>query len=370
MAEALFVAAGGGGDVIAAAVIARALGLSRGDAIIATLAWERLLIDPVPGPRSPSDFQGLSALGQQNVEILPTSAPKAPGTSTLPRLRSELGHRLALLDPRRGAAGLAEQLGDLEALLTGLRSVFLVDVGGDVLASGKESGLRSPLADALTLAAVAGLNTPVEVLVAGPGLDGELTPNEVISRLHALGGVQRLSVSEPEALSALGILEWHPSEATALVVAAALGVEGTVEIRDAGTQLSLSPAGAMVWSLPTATASKATLAESLFDTTSFADAEEALLERLGWTELDYERSKAKKAGARSVGITTVDDALLQAVHGFEATASARGTQFTTFRRIAEAVGVPRAHGQLRDSLVRHFPDQDRPPLWQVVDRYR
>jgi hypothetical protein len=365
MAEALFVAAGGGGDAITATVIARALGLERGDAIIATLAWERLLIDPVPGPRSPSDFEGLSALGQQNVEILPTSAPKAPGTSTLPRLRSELGHRLALLDPRRGAAGLAEQLGDLEALLTGSRSVFLVDVGGDVLAAGDEDGLRSPLADALTLAAAAHLNTSVEVLIAGPGLDGELAATEVLERLHALGGAQRLSLSEHEAAGALGVLEWHPSEATALVVAAALGIEGTVEIRDAGTQLSLDPAGAVVWSLPVAPAIKATLAESLFDSTSFTDVEDALIERVGWTELIYERSKAKKAGQRSAA-TNIDDGHLRAVQRFESEAAARGTQFTTFRRIAEAVGVPRAHGQLRESMVRASPSQNHPPLWQVL----
>ena len=121
-----------------------------------------------------------------------------------------------------------------------------------------------------------------------------------------------------------------------------------------------------MWSLPAATAIKATLAESLFDTTSFADAEDALIERLGWTELDYERAKARKAGPRSAGSTTVDDALLQAVRRFEAEAVARGTQFTTFRRIAEAVGVPRAHGQLRESLVRRLPGQNRPPLWQVL----
>jgi hypothetical protein len=196
MPEALLIAAGGGGDVIAAAVIADALGLEPQDAMIATLAWERLLIDPQPGPRSPADFTGLSSLGQQTVEIVDTTRPKRAGTSTLPRLRAELGHRLALLDPRRGAAGLAEQLGDLATLLTNTGRVYLVDVGGDVLATGSEAGLKSPLADALMLAASAHLGTTVEVHVAGPALDGELTDTEVMARLASLGSQRALTLTE------------------------------------------------------------------------------------------------------------------------------------------------------------------------------
>jgi hypothetical protein len=106
----------------------------------------------------------------------------------------------------------------------------------------------------------------------------------------------------------LRVLDRHPSEATVLVVAAALGFDGTVEIRDPGTQLALGPAGAVVWSLPAATAVKATLAESLCDTTSLADAEDELIERLGWTELGYERAKTRRAGSRWARSTTTGEA--------------------------------------------------------------
>ena len=51
----MMVAAGGGGDAIAAAVLANAVPGIEGVGI-ATLAWDRLIVDPLPGPRSVSDF--------------------------------------------------------------------------------------------------------------------------------------------------------------------------------------------------------------------------------------------------------------------------------------------------------------------------
>ncbi len=364
MVEALFVAAGGGGDVIAAALIARALGLNDRQTMIATLAWERLLIDPAPGPRTPADFVGLSLLGQHNIEILPSTQPKAPGTSSLPRLRADLAQRLALLDPRQGALGLAEQLGDLTSLLTGSRRVFLIDVGGDVLADGPEPGLKSPLADALMLAAVAHLNTSVDLLVAGPGLDGELSQRDVLERLRALGATRRLTLQQEQVEPALGILEWHPSEATALFVATAMGLTGIAEIRDAGTQLALSRSGSEVWSVPASVAIAGALAEILVDTASFSEAEDALRRTIGWTELDYERAKAA-ATTPSRRLVEVDNGVMQAAHEFESEAAARGTNYVTFRRIAEAVGAPQAHVELRASLTRHSTDRNCPPLWRV-----
>lgn len=366
MPGALLIAAGGGGDVIASAVIADALGLDRQDAIIATLAWERLLIDPLPGPRSPADFTGLSSLGQQNVEIVSTTETKRASTSTLPRLRTELGHRLALLDPRRGAVGLTEQLGVLAALLTGASRVYLVDVGGDVLATGSETGLKSPLADALMLAASARLGSTVETLVAGPGLDGELTDTEVMARLDCLGAERALTLTERATAPALSVLEWHPSEATALLVAAARGLEGTAEIRDAGTQIRLSPQGRDVWSVPTTAAIGSSLGAHLFDTTSIEDAEQTLRRVLGWTELDHERRKAAASTAtRNDTAATVDSTVLDRVRHIEAEAAARNSDYITFRRLAEAAGTPQAHQEVRSRLIRRSPHQYHAPIWAL-----
>jgi len=59
-------------------------------------------------------------------------------------------------------------------------------VGGDVIAEGDEPGLRSPLCDAVMLAAGGRLSTsgqPVLLGVFGIGCDAELTPDEVLGRL-------------------------------------------------------------------------------------------------------------------------------------------------------------------------------------------
>lgn len=364
MPEALLIAAGGGGDVIAASTVAAALGLDPGGTLIATLAWERLLVDPAPGPRSPADFTGLSALGQQNVEIVAHTEPKHSGTSTLPRLRDELGHRLVLLDPRHGAAGIAEQIADLTTQLSTNAPTYLIDVGGDVLADGSEPGLKSPLADALMLAASAHLGRTIELLVAGPGLDGELSSTEALERLHGFGAKQFLTLNEHNTEGAMRALAWHPSEATALLVGSARGIRGVAEIRDAGTQIPLTPQSPHIWAITAADAAVDSLASALFDTTSFDEAEESLQQTLGWTELDYEHKKAAKQPLRPRR-PSITDSVLEAVRQFATEAHNRGTDFVTFRRLAEAVGAPQAHEELRARLLEITPDRHRPPLWRV-----
>ncbi len=58
----LIVAAGGGGDAVAAAMLDTALHGGGDHAVILTFSWDRLLIDPVPGPRGADDFTGLEQL--------------------------------------------------------------------------------------------------------------------------------------------------------------------------------------------------------------------------------------------------------------------------------------------------------------------
>src|SRR3954451_8188441 len=261
MPEVLLVAAGGGGDVIGAVMVAETLGLTQRDASVATLAWERLLVDPVPGPRSVNDFEGLLQRGN-TFEILPNTRACEPYGSLLPRLRRNLGYQQFLLDPRAGVSGLVTQLQALEALLNGPREVWLVDVGGAVLATGAEAGLRSPLCDALTLAATSRLGGAPRLLVAGPGLDGELTPTEVQDRLRQ-SSATLIATLVPPGENVRTVLEWHPTEASALLAASADGIRGRVEIRDAGTPIDLTPQSAQVWSMLATDALPGSIAENL-----------------------------------------------------------------------------------------------------------
>lgn len=198
-------------------------------AMILTYAWDRLLVDPVPGPRGPASFTGLRPL-TRSVQAVPGDArPVAPAGSTLPRLAAELPQTFALIDPYHGAEGITRHLEELIQHLEP-ESIDLLDVGGDILARGDEPTLRSPLADALTLAACCQVNAPVRLLVAGPGLDGEIPAED----LHDRMGPTLLTLTAEHVEPVSAVLEWHPSEATAMLAAAARGVRGLCEVRDAG----------------------------------------------------------------------------------------------------------------------------------------
>jgi len=99
----ILIAAGGGGDAITAAALPVPLNLSQPVAIM-TYSWDRLMIDPVHGPRSARDFTGLSRPAENVWEVTQESRPVPPAGSSLPRLASNLPGRLLLLDPSAGAA--------------------------------------------------------------------------------------------------------------------------------------------------------------------------------------------------------------------------------------------------------------------------
>jgi hypothetical protein len=168
----VFVAAGGGGDVIAATMLA-VRDFKDDSVVVVTFSWDRLIVDPLPGPRSVDDFVDLISpvVGVHQVTSSTTCRP--PAGSTLPRLAGSLPAQLFLLDASTGAVGLGRQIADV-ANHVKADELTVVDVGGDIVARGDEPGLRSPLADMLVLAGCVHSGLPTAVVVCGPGLDGEL----------------------------------------------------------------------------------------------------------------------------------------------------------------------------------------------------
>lgn len=222
----LFIAAGGGGDpvgtAITAATVGRVLtGTPTGETTIATYAWERLEVDPTPGPLGLVHFTGLAHEAGIPV-ITPTTRPVGRAGSTLPDLAADLSARLVLLDPWQGLAAMAEQIRRLAD--TGHDHVRIVDVGGDILAHGDEDTLCSPLVDALVLAACRIAEVPATVYVAGPGTDGEIPQSDVLDRLNG----DALTPLAQDIAAIRTALSWHPSEASALFAAAVDGVRGPV----------------------------------------------------------------------------------------------------------------------------------------------
>ncbi|MFE3257956.1 DUF1152 domain-containing protein [Nocardia sp. NPDC059091] len=149
MRTAIAIAAGGGGDAITAAMLAAAMP-ELGIAAIMSYSWDWFMIDPAPGPRERADFEGLIDRG--GVAEVPETAALLRGTSTLPRLAGCISYPLVLLDAAGGATAMADLM-RCAAITFDADELVMVDVGGDIIAEGHESGLRSPLADSLALAA-------------------------------------------------------------------------------------------------------------------------------------------------------------------------------------------------------------------------
>ncbi|MEE1752452.1 DUF1152 domain-containing protein [Streptomyces sp. SP18CS02] len=357
----LIVAAGGGGDAIAAAMVDAALYGGASPAVVLTYAWDRLLIDPIPGPRRPADFTGLRPLTASVQAMSAEARPAAPSGSTLPRLAAELPHTFALIDPHHGAEGITRQLEELVEHLSP-ESIDLLDVGGDILARGDEPTLCSPLADALVLAACCQIDAPVRLLVAGPGLDGELPADEL--RDHMGATVLTLTAEHVEPVGS--VLDWHPSEATAMLAATARGARGVCEVRGAGLPVPLTDEGPTVHEADLGgILDRNALARAVLATKSLDEAEGHSREICGFSEIDYEREKAAWFVGRPER-ELAPEATLRRLARFEADARGRGITHTTFRRITEALELNGNQRQdLRALLIRSRPEQYRAPLWYI-----
>jgi hypothetical protein len=294
----LVIGMGGGGDVVGALASAEFCRLYDGsDPIVGGLAWERRPIDPVPGPRREEEITG-------GEPIAPGVLLAGPQTRVRDRdvhfgesrMSAFLGEPTLLVTidagPAAIAAGLAAAVAHLDADL-----ILFVDVGGDVLARGDEAGLRSPLCDAVMLAAAEHLaRDGVAVLLGifGIGCDAELTNEEVLDRVAlvaAAGGMAGIrGLTEPIATRLEGAMEHVLTEASAQAVRAFRGASGPVAIRGGEHTLELSPVAALTVYLDVSIAFAAAgdLARAVVSADSLIEANAALTRRGVRTELDLE----------------------------------------------------------------------------------
>ena len=294
--RALVLGIGGGGDVVgalAAAELCRRLGTGT---VMGGVTWERLPIDPRPGPRSTGEIVG----GQ---EVASGVLLAGPGTRTQDgvlfaesRMAALLGEQTVLIDPGIGPARIAEGLEQAASAL-GVDLFVFVDVGGDVLGAGPEPGLASPLCDAVLLAAGALLErrgAAVLGAVFGPGCDGELTLEELLGRLALLAGAGALHAVEGLTAAAVDDVERAaaaiPTEASAQAVRCARGELGVTTIRGGRRTVELTPFGASIvyFDPEGALESAAPLARAVLDAHDLQEAQERLHALGVRTELDYE----------------------------------------------------------------------------------
>lgn len=360
----LLVAAGGGGDALGALLLRRHLLTDPAEPpLIATYAWERLRIDPLPGPRGLDSFQALAPVAGRHVEIVPTTDTQPPGHSSLPRLAASSDARLFLLDPGQGVIGLTAQLDHLADALS-IDRLILIDVGGDAIATGTEPGLKSPLADGLSLAAASALDLPGHVVVTGPGADGELTEAEVIDRAERLRGRRVATLDATDVAPIAHILEWHPSESTALTAAAATGIRGSVEIGRGGLPIQLTDRTPAVWSLDLDQAADASSLARALATTRSLEAAHVIADDVSTSELTYERRKAEQATRPQPAPHQRD--VLSVITDTARMLRADGVQYVTTRRLAEALLAEGLTDSSLETVLATIHGARRGALWSLT----
>jgi hypothetical protein len=295
----LMIGMGGGGDVVGALASAEyARRYDRADPILGGITWERRPIDPLPGPRAQSEIADAEQLAPGVLLAGPHTRVRESGVHFAEsRMAEFLGARTVLIDIHNGPAAIA--LGLAQATLRlGCDLLVFIDVGGDVFAHGDEPGLRSPLCDAVMLAAAGMLHDtgqPVLLGVFGIGCDAELTPEEVLARLSVLAAAGGLlgvrGITEPVAERLERAIELVPTEASAQAVRAFRGASGPATIRGGARTVELSPAAALTFYLDVETTIRAVarLARAVAGATDLEQANEALHELGVRTELDLER---------------------------------------------------------------------------------
>lgn len=301
----LILGMGGGGDVAGALATAEFVRIYDGaEPILGGLTWERRPFDPVPGPRSADEITGARELAPG--VLLAGSDTRLRDRDVVfaeARMAEFLGEPTVLVDIHDGPAaiadGLAQAIGELRSDL-----VVLVDVGGDVLAQGDELGLRSPLCDAMMLAAGGRLSLggqSVLLGIFGIGCDAELTPSEVLARVAdvaAAGGLcGTRGLTGPVADRMEAAMQLVCTEASAQAVRAFRGASGPTTIRGGTRTLELTPIAAMTlyFDVDITIRAAGRLAQAVAQASSLEEANDALHELGVGTELDYEREAAARA---------------------------------------------------------------------------
>jgi hypothetical protein len=293
---------GGGGDVVGALATAEFARLYDGASpVLGGVTWERSPIDPEPGPRRSAEIADAEELAPGVMLAGPQTRVRDSGVRFAEsRMAEVLGERTVLVDIHPGPAVIAEGLTAASAQL-GCDLVVFIDVGGDVLAQGDEPGLRSPLCDAVMLAAAWRMARAGEAVLAGIfglGCDAELTPAEVLARLGdvaAAGGlIGARGLTDAVARRVEEAVELVPTEASAQAVRSFRGASGQISIRGGARTVELSTVASVTFYLDVSATVDATgrLAQALVDATGLEACNDALGALGVRTELDREREAA------------------------------------------------------------------------------
>ena len=294
--------AGGAGDIISAYVMCRVLEDLFGveSCVPVALLWERWVKDPFPGPVTKDAVRGARVskcvwVSRDTYVVRPGNYVFRPNASIVAEV---FGSEIPAFTLEDGVLGVVECLEEVRE--AGYSHLMALDVGGDVLARGWEPSLWSPLADAVSVAAVSHFSDS-SVAVLAPGADGELPANYVLKRIEEVmrrGGY----------LGAIGLWRDHiriyeeilpkaTTEAGKAAYHALRGEVGEVAIREGSRTIMIGPHTPITYVLRTDTVMGVTvLPQAIRRTKTLNEMLNAAHKAGIVTELDLELTIAKLYG--------------------------------------------------------------------------
>lgn len=295
--HALVLAIGGGGDIASASVIAKSLERRGLRCTLASIAWERFVVDPVPGPIRIEEFEAPVSRGKGYVVVNDSSYAVRGGRRVVPQAVNTsrvLGVPVFIPDMYGGVKGYLDAVIEIMDT-TGADFVVGVDVGGDSLATGCEENLWSPLADWMGLAVIAELKGVLAV--HSPGSDGELDQEYILTRIDEVssrGGlisVNSMSSSDAELLEK--VLIHVNSEASYVPLLAYKGFRGIYSLRKGSRSVRINFFNTLTFYLDASLVARGVKpVEKLFTTQSLDEAKRTLNELGIYTELNLEEDLA------------------------------------------------------------------------------
>ncbi|MEM3926636.1 MAG: DUF1152 domain-containing protein [Desulfurococcaceae archaeon] len=293
----LVIAIGGGGDIASAAMIARSFEKRGLKTVLASIAWERYVYDPVPGPVRLEEIYGVVRSGEGYVVINGDSYAIRGGRKLFFQAINAsrfLGREIYIVDMYNGVEGYVKAIKEIMSE-NGVDMAMAIDVGGDIVAMGFEENLWSPLADWMGLAAVSEVGGLIAV--HSPGSDGELSHEYVLRRIDEISAMRGLVgvklMCEEDAVFLEEILRFVKSEASYISLLAYRGFRGIREIRNGSRQVNVNLFSTMTFILRSNIVLETVKPASMIKGTKSIFEANNILNKLGiYTELDLEMDLA------------------------------------------------------------------------------
>ena len=293
---AVVVAIGGGGDIVSAAVLGESMRTSGMRIALASIVWERFISDPEPGPIKLDNIHLIEHKTENLALGLPGCYAVRAGRLIVPqacKVASVLKQPIYLLEMWHGELGLRQAINDL-LQLTGCDTVIGVDVGGDVLATGFEDTVWSPLADQLGLAAIANSKAKQAIVaIHSIGADGELPLDTMLERLNEVvklkGYVWARGITREDIELLEEIIEKAETEASKVQLEVWRGKVGTIKLRGGTRTLNATILNLITFLIDARKLyTISPLARAITSTTTLEEARERMNKMCVFTEYDLE----------------------------------------------------------------------------------